>query len=248
MTEQMNDLPRGFKAFALLEIMLALIVMGIVSGVGIRGAAAYKNYQAQKTTAERVSMISRACALYVSQYSTNNGFSILPTPGSSQMGTVYKGPVPTNELGLPPEYAKDGWGHAITYIVPKGTEPAPFIFKSNTLLTVNGAKQNSPFVVVLIIHGPHGKGAHMPIGGFFLENELTPTEKNNIANDQPALIDTPSHKIHSFTIHYLQMLFPSNRNQEPTLQTPMHPASAFPFNPVNDLPPIDLSQTLSNNA
>ena len=129
--------------FALLEVFIAmLIITTLISGLIIPGLT-LNNYQKRKATHNRIQHIQNAINNYVITYGrmpcpirlTNNTTQNYQeqlsngtngvcndVPSFYSANTLY-GAVPVDTLNISREYAQDGWGNKIMYIVPKDLTP-----------------------------------------------------------------------------------------------------------------------------
>ncbi len=142
--------------FALLEVFIAmLIITTLISGLIIPGLT-LNNYQKRKTTHNRIQHIQNAINNYVITYGrlpcpislTNNttqnyqeqlSNGVCSSVSSFNSGSTLYGAVPVDTLNISREYAQDGWGNKIMYIVPKDLTPSitskrSIVFYKNTSL------------------------------------------------------------------------------------------------------------------
>lgn len=188
---------RFFKnkdGFALVEVSIALIVMGVVMGVGLPSFLHYLKWQKIKETQEKKEKILYSLSSFVLQ----NGYVPLPAPpeapaesfGLSRAEITQKsdmrGLVPFKTLGLSEHFAKDGFGRYFTYLggAPEKADPdvgnkASFCRTlPRHVLRVSerrvdgalsdrpaGAEAHDPTVVILMSHGESGHGAYQGTAG-----------------------------------------------------------------------------------
>lgn len=170
---------RRLSAFSLIEVAIALIVMGIITGFAVPLITSnYRLAQHHKTDNHREQIVA-ALAGYVLK---NNR---LPSPALTTQGIGAQfcdrtetcvGYVPFTILGLPEKTAKDGYGNWFTYAVnPKLTNPKDhniqnrvvFCSVSQDIIKIRNihdhhsisVPSNDPIAFVLISHGPNGSGA-----------------------------------------------------------------------------------------
>ena len=168
--------------FTLIELAVVITIIGLLSYFGMGFLKNQSKLGAEEITDRRKEQIFHALA----GYALRNGG--LPKPSSPDTGEeveggkgVLRGLVPTAKLGLVPETAKDGFGYFFTYAVDSASLPdakirtlaAPFchLTKSTefSLNVVNfkGAslvEEEQKTAVVLISHGPGGRGAYLSNG------------------------------------------------------------------------------------
>ncbi|MBW8309684.1 MAG: type II secretion system GspH family protein [Candidatus Paracaedibacteraceae bacterium] len=171
---------RRLSAFSLIEISIALIIMGIVASMTIPLLTVQHRLNQQKTTHNHEEQIVAALAAYVLQYHR------LPAPAPSSNGKANKncenhthcvGFVPFTTLGLPEKTAKDGYGNWFTFAVhPTLTKTqartndgsseyfckiSAHIIKLQNLFTNQNIveEKEDPLAFILISHGKKGGGA-----------------------------------------------------------------------------------------
>jgi type II secretory pathway pseudopilin PulG len=112
---------KRLSAFTLIEIAIALIVMGTLTGLLIPLVTTSYRLTQQRTTETHKEQIFSALAAYVLRH------FLLPAPADSSSGEAIEncrndysrcmGYVPYKTLGLPEKVAKDGYGRWFTYAV-----------------------------------------------------------------------------------------------------------------------------------
>lgn len=110
---------KNFDAFALLEIAIALCVLGIVNYAGMAMFNKMKQNQHLKVTMQNQEYVTRALAAYVL---VNNK---LPCPSLKngealsvcELDELAVGYIPYKTIGVPEEIAKDGLNHWMTYAI-----------------------------------------------------------------------------------------------------------------------------------
>ena len=182
------------EGFALVEVAIALIVMGVVLGVGLPSFLHYLEWQKIRDTKEKQEKILYSVASFVLQ----NGFLPLPADpheqgedfglsrSSIQSSGDLRGLVPFKTLGLPEEYARDGFRRYFTYL--GGAQQKEEVDLSNQAsfcqtspfyhLEVDERRPGggvskrpaelsvqNPIVLILISHGESGHGAYCGIAG-----------------------------------------------------------------------------------
>jgi type II secretory pathway pseudopilin PulG len=219
------------EGFALVEVAIALIVMGVVLGVGLPSFLHYLQWQKIRETKEKQEKILYSVASFVLQ----NGFLPLPADpyekgedfGISRHSVHHssnlRGIVPFKTLGLPEDYARDGFRRYFTYI--GGTVGKEGVDLSNQasfcqtsspyLMEVDErrpdgrvskrsqelASQN-PIVLILISHGESGHGAYYGIEGSIKQisklDQAGPDKRQNASLSLKIISRAPSRKTQDF--------------------------------------------------
>lgn len=182
------------EGFALVEVAIALIVMGIVLGVGLPSFLHYLQWQKIRETKEKQEKIFYSVASFVLQ----NGFIPLPADPhekgdsfglsrpAADTSSDLRGIIPFKTLGLPEDYARDGFNRYFTYI---GGAPQKAIIdlsnQASFCQTVplhsieidehrpgggyvkrsSGMTAQNPIVLIILSHGESGYGAYYGISG-----------------------------------------------------------------------------------
>jgi type II secretory pathway pseudopilin PulG len=182
------------EGFALVEVAIALIVMGIMLGVGLPSFLHYLQWQKIRETKEKQEKIFYSVASFVLQ----NGFIPLPADPyekgdsfglsrpTADTSSDLRGIIPFKTLGLPEDYARDGFNHYFTYI--GGAPQKGIIDLSNQASfcqvsplygievdehrpeggyvkrSADMAAQN-PIVLIILSHGESGYGAYYGMAG-----------------------------------------------------------------------------------
>ena len=114
----------NLRAFALLEISIALVILGIIMYILMSQFAILRKIQANTITREHIEYILKAlgkCYCYRGQYS----------PSPQQIDENGFGKVPYDELHIPVAYAKDGYGkwlcYKLHYDIVQGTPSADML-------------------------------------------------------------------------------------------------------------------------
>ncbi|WP_038465963.1 hypothetical protein [Candidatus Odyssella acanthamoebae] len=170
---------RRLPAFSLIEIAIALIIIGILASLTIPVITTHHRFNQQKTTDNHREQIMAALAAYVLQYHR------LPAPAPTSEGKAIEkctkpaqcvGFVPFTTLGLSEKTAKDGYGNWFTFAVhPELTQTeaqtvsrgkyfckvSSHLIKVQNLHTARNIIEESedPLAFVLISHGKMGNGA-----------------------------------------------------------------------------------------
>ncbi|MEI8320697.1 MAG: type II secretion system protein [Alphaproteobacteria bacterium] len=197
------------EGFLLIEVAIALLIMGIILGFGMPKIFSYLTLQKRKETTERQERIFHSVAAFSIQY----GYIPLPADpyalpdqfgwarsrASSEKDLV--GLVPYKTLGLPADYSKDGFNHYFTYA---GGWPNPgFVTrKIQTIcqmrlpfpLNISSYAGPDPILLTLISYGEKGRGAYKGSPGHLYRNRegLTAGEKQNAAEDLGFIDQAPT--------------------------------------------------------
>ncbi len=109
---------KKIKGFALIEVSIALLILGIISSISISQFATIKRMQAEMTTKSNIDFILKSLgAYYISRlgllpYPANNGSQVT---GQQVNGKLDFGIIPYKSLGIMEKYAKDGYGNWLLY-------------------------------------------------------------------------------------------------------------------------------------
>lgn len=195
------------KAFALLEIAIALCVLGIINYTGFAAFNKIKAWQQTKTTKSHQEQVMQAIASYVLANKklpcpaiTNNGQAqAVCTTAESAIGYI-----PYQTLSMPEELAKDGNYHWMSYAINTALTSAwilaldtstndPSISPNRTFCSINSTDsltiKNSAnnncitapdFAAIAIIS--HGKS-----GGYYNDNgTIQPCDSNDLEKNSNA--------------------------------------------------------------
>lgn len=198
------------KGFALVEVAIAMAVVGMIVGISLPLLSQMMKHQRAKTTENNMQAVIRATASYVGRSGT------LPCPAQmttdeSQKGVAPKtcsrtqgitGMVPYKTLGIPLKLAKDGYGNWLSFAVnPKLVLSASDRNMDDTItqsyckakqtipeLRVMGVQGQSVIApqkddycaLVVISHGPSGSGALTDAG-----NRLPTQQADKTTNADP---------------------------------------------------------------
>ncbi len=116
----MLNIHKQLKGFALIEVSIALLILGIISSISINQFATLKRIQADMTTKNNIDHVLKSLGAY---YIAKRG--ILPFPekiGDRVTGRQtfdYRdfGTVPYKTLGIMEKFVKDGYGNWLKYKV-----------------------------------------------------------------------------------------------------------------------------------
>jgi prepilin-type N-terminal cleavage/methylation domain-containing protein len=123
--QQVKTFAREQSGFSLIEVIIALAIVGVTLGGVFSMFASYNNARCEQKTNEHIEIVAKAIGLYLAQD------GIIPAPcdpgkaSDAQFGYFYDtlyassrcGIVPFKTLGIAEKYAKDGYGNYLTYMV-----------------------------------------------------------------------------------------------------------------------------------
>jgi prepilin-type N-terminal cleavage/methylation domain-containing protein len=212
------------RGFSLNELSIALIIISMITGGALSvWLNEFKGAQSHQSK-NKIQIIEMALTNYVAinnrlpcpangslpemninfgeEYCTGNLVSTATLPNCSPAcifnnNQVIAGAVPFRALNLPMEFATDGWGHRIMYVVSRGftgvgsgygvpTTPYDFRIQTKGIITILDASNNvrtSEAVFAVISYGKNGFGAYPKGGGGRLTGE---TDANQIENAHSA--------------------------------------------------------------
>lgn len=183
------------QGFLLLELALALMVLGMILGPSLTAFRTYQRMRQERVTREHQRIIVQALAHHLSQY----GF--IPYPAEimdpahlkGKGRESWRGPkmavgiVPYGSLGLPAHVAKDGYHYWMTYVVDsmwtiRGYQthgvlckclfesPSRLDLQEGDVRSVTSSMTMAPskgyggVAVILVSHGPQGRGSLLENG------------------------------------------------------------------------------------
>lgn len=126
----MHHRSKKIPAFSLLEVALALIIMGIVATLTLPLLTSSQRFSRHKVTQTHTTQLFYVLAGYVLKYGMLPAPSLPTLEGRSidygdEMPKMNGGIIPYKELGLPEAVARDGYGNWFTYVVtPNLIKPA----------------------------------------------------------------------------------------------------------------------------
>ena len=173
---------RALRGFVLLEVALAILIVGVLGTLGISGYRAVCEHRAYSVTEQRMERALAALAQYVKRT------GCLPCPASidSQGESVGQGAMgcptsvgtlPYAVLGMSVREAQDGWQRPLTYAMDPALHPStldvqthesmlgPFCEVQPDALSIAGTSVSvsmSHPAVVLVSHGPTGPTTQIP--------------------------------------------------------------------------------------
>lgn len=203
------DVMNKSAGFSLLELTIALLVIGLMVGAGIQILTVKMAGEGMETTRSRADSIKAAMEAYyfetgyypwpanpaLAAGAANFGKADNTLPVTAAPTEVVQGAVPFADLKIPAKYALDGWGNKFTYAVSRAqtsfTAPAPISDTGVITVTVptpTGPGTYAPLDVsgvhwVLISHGNLGDGAYTASGTQIPCPATASVEKDNCDND-----------------------------------------------------------------
>lgn len=149
---------KSVHGFSLVELSIVMAIVATIATLGLEGAATFLDYSAQEVTKERLKVIDEALI----KYRKVNGRLPCPagrmvpiTDGTSQNGygkeycnallnmsstSLMQGVVPVRDLNLPLEYAIDGYGSKINYVVTSGLTSASTFASTGNGISIRTGK------------------------------------------------------------------------------------------------------------
>ena len=187
-------LKKTIRAFALLEVAIALSILGLIAYMGMPLINRLQSWQHTHATTDHQEQIMQALSAYVLANSR------LPCAAENASGQAKDGInigfVPYQTLGIPENIAKDGQHHWMTYAVEPNLTSSAVVFlqdpglsldsqtifckaTSSETLTIRQADEKScimspDFAAVVIVS--HGNS-----GGYYLDNgEISPSNSSDM--------------------------------------------------------------------
>lgn len=187
----MKHLSTTIRAFALLELAIALSILGVIAYMSMPLLGKLHHWQQARTTAMHQEQVIEALAAYVLTHqrlpcpatNTNGDAAAICTVADSNIGFI-----PFRSLGISEKLAKDGHHHWMTYAIQPSLAYARLIYlqppelaidpktifcatTADGALTIHNAQDESAIkapdfaAIILIAHGPSG--------GYYLDNGTT---------------------------------------------------------------------------
>lgn len=206
-----------YTAFVLLEVAIALVVLGIIGLASFNAIGQAAKQRKSHLTATRMDNLLTVLGGYVRSHGR------LPCPSAPETsdqrgieraacyaGAAFKGIIPYKTLGLAEAEVRDGWGRFITYAITPAlalsimevnassgkTDAYCQTAAAGSALNVVNA-EGAPLVVesptdfvglVLISHGLSGGGAFIESG---VQIPTTDASKSLNADESPRFVDKP---------------------------------------------------------
>jgi prepilin-type N-terminal cleavage/methylation domain-containing protein len=212
------------RGFSLVELSIVLTVMAITMGTLLSVAGNKEQGDRMTVTTSNMERIERAMADYVYENgrlpcpdggddalnSANFGkVDTTTAPGNAKRtctdtywgtsGNIIAGTVPVRDLDLPEEYALDGWGRRIAYVVDNNFTTARSDWTGGVCTTnqcfekqptggitigiaANGTQVTTTAVYTLISFGTNGLGAYPTNGGARIATATAGDEDENAHN------------------------------------------------------------------
>lgn len=219
MREMKHSVLNRVTGFTLLEMSIVLVIIAVIAGGGATIFSASLQKQQLDETKQKLQVIQKALldyrrafnripcparadilisAQYFGQETANPGTCMGGVPAANfSSGENVQGMVPTKTLGLPDEYALDGWGRRIFYAVDRRATTATTAFTTiaisdtTTRFTVKDASGTSittKAIYVLLSAGLNGHGAYQRNGAARINAGSTNTdEQDNCDCDDEAV-------------------------------------------------------------
>ncbi len=136
---------RRIKAFALIEVSIALLILGIITSIMMSQFATIRRIKAEITTQQNIEYVLKSLGAY---YMYTGGALPSPTRIDSQtgwkiIGNTDFGLVPYKSLGIMSKYAKDGYGNWLLYKCnPDFGKPVDDLYLNRNM----GIAEFSPYV------------------------------------------------------------------------------------------------------
>lgn len=182
------------NGFTLLEMSIVLLIIATVLGSGLFMMANSAQQQQSNVTKERIAAIEKALLDYRRAYDklpcpadntiaignvafgsevVAGGVCSGAAPAIFSSGEIYAGIVPVRALNLPDDYAIDGWGRRMMYVVDRRlaangafiTIPVTDTTARITIRSASGATTTNTAAYVLLSFGKNGHGAFTRRGG-----------------------------------------------------------------------------------
>lgn len=198
-TSKSRSEDHGEAGFSLVELSVALVIIGLLMGLALPMLQAHTQRAMIKVTRDHQRLIHGALKVY--QQTQRN--HTLPCPADpkalgKKRGIAncamrnHEGIVPHRTLGLPERMAQDGYQHYFTYAVEHNvTRPMDDfatikgghiqVFNSEGLPVLDSKVEGNFVTFVLVSHGPSGEGAFTPSGERLpIINEVSPAKRRNV--------------------------------------------------------------------
>ena len=104
-----HSLRHNLQAFALLEVSIALFILGIITCISMTQLSVLRKIQSDFITKQHIEYVLKALGTYYC-YNKNPPLPLPINPNENGFGQV-----PYNELSIMPKYAKDGYGQWLYY-------------------------------------------------------------------------------------------------------------------------------------
>jgi prepilin-type N-terminal cleavage/methylation domain-containing protein len=221
---------KKLRGFTLIELAIVLVILGILGSFGLPALTATLQRDRQLKTQDHNLQIFTALASFVLQNNrlpcpadpsaTSDSFGI-ERSSCTTFESQAIGLIPYKTLGLPESVSKDGYKNWITYAVnpdltsgiqrlnDDGSDPEKaFCSKESPSLKVKDANQSllidhekDAFAVVLINHGPDGRGSFIP-GENLQKKEGVKGDEIENTNGDLLFIDRPFSKNPASPFHH----------------------------------------------
>ena len=203
------------EGFSLLEISIALIIIGLIGGFGLSAMTAQFQNRSIRVTKDHQEKVMRMLAAHVIKTGS------LPLPsnpsaprdqrghqgGAQDYQGASIGIIPYITLGIPEKVAKDGWGRYFTYAMSTNLFNFTPVQNSHNLLDAYLSQTDSTLIiqdqnssrlsssgdlvsVILVSHGKYGHGAFDAQGKQKQALVHGPLQETN-ATLNPIYVDAP---------------------------------------------------------
>ncbi len=214
------------KGFSLIELSIVFVVIGILMTGAITFVSGYTKGHQIKETKMKLGAIEKELIVHVRKYghlpcpasrtvalgTANFGMSpsacnIAPPAGTADVnsGKVRIGMVPVKSLGLPQNYAFDGWGNRITYSAIRNLAVGQSTYNSYTTTDTNGviiiqdgngnqlypADDKNITAYALVSHGADGKGSFNRTGQNVVACGTATKDSENCDDNDSLFFDMP---------------------------------------------------------
>ena len=196
------------KGFTLLELSLALLVVGSISGVGLYVINQAISYYKTKSVQNKMEQITSSIETYFAINKKLPHPTFEKTINAANGATILWGAAPVELLNLPQDFAIDSYGHLFDYVVVSGLtqdnlqvffDPIlqKYIADTGSLNTqadditalLEAEGKETDVAYFLVYHGKDGEGSYLPSGTQFkASTEGTDNQKNSYFSNRTSHI------------------------------------------------------------
>lgn len=217
--------PPMMSGFTLVEMAMVVLIIGLVMMTVFPALTALRTATQRSVTENNMQAVMRAIAIYAQNHgclpcptlasTVGNNFGLVPTsnptPACGKCTAQPEGIVPFVSLGIPQQFAKDGWGRWLTMRVDPGLTrdcqndfSQLFCSAQKKSLCVSGVDKTrqirvfqpgsaiaQPNAVILVSHGANGYGAFVAsaIGSDLNGSRLKFPDKTPSCNTNPPIAE-----------------------------------------------------------